>query len=351
MQLRVTRFLDDGRKIVTPLDIPYGGQSEGVIDLPPGTGAGDFDIPFSGLDCQYLELQNDSDVEALLKLNGSASLYSLSPGGILVMASESLPEGTQLNGALLHTEATTAVVGGIKFRVLGTKIAVFPFIPTIYAGCTLDLRANVGFDEMVGWEDQSGLGHDFLIQRGVPTDTGLIGGRTALLFNGVDDELGSDVVGAVAPSSLISAGAFTCLSVVNVIDCATDSATAYNNPATIAAASGFWSGALFRSTGKAGVGNFDVDSDQANADYTLGTDAVICTWHTGGNIFVQVNGGAPASVASGNTGDLTGVVYLGKSQAFFLHAAIAQLACWNVSLAAPDRNAAIAAAMAFHGIV
>lgn len=127
MTLKITRTYPnlDGIPVTSSSSkiVEYAGQSEGVIDLPAGTPGGAFAIPFGSVaSATYLELENNSDVDCTLKLNGSANLYSVAPGGIVLLTEAEIPAGTELTGASLTTEAATVVAGELKYRVLGDPV-------------------------------------------------------------------------------------------------------------------------------------------------------------------------------------------------------------------------------------
>lgn len=127
MTLKITRTYpnQDGVPVTSSSTkvVEYAGQTEGVIDLPAGTPGGLFAIPFGGVQsATYLELENGSDVDCTLKLNGSAALYSVAPGGIVILTEQDIPAGTELTGASLTTEASTVVAGELKYRVLGDPV-------------------------------------------------------------------------------------------------------------------------------------------------------------------------------------------------------------------------------------
>ena len=103
--------------------IDYAGQNEGVIDVPAGTPAGAFAIPFGGIaSATYVEVENGTDSEAQLKINGSAALHSVAPGGLCILTQPEIPAGTDLTGISLTTEAATVAAGEIKYRVLGDPV-------------------------------------------------------------------------------------------------------------------------------------------------------------------------------------------------------------------------------------
>lgn len=103
--------------------VDYNGQNEGTIDLPAGTTAAEFDIPFGSVaNATYLEVENKSDQEALVKLNGSATLYSVGPDGWLILTEASVPDGTPLTAASLTLEDDTVAAGEIRYRVLGDPV-------------------------------------------------------------------------------------------------------------------------------------------------------------------------------------------------------------------------------------
>lgn len=109
---------------------------------------------------------------------------------------------------------------------------------------------------------------------------------------------------------------------------------------------------MVMSTNNAQVYNFDTNSDQI-ATALGGTGKHVITWrHDSGALYVSVDGGTEASIASGNTTPATGNFELSNSgaaaQAF--DGKFVELYAWNVVPAAPNRAAIIAQAKTLLGI-
>lgn len=104
----------------TTKQIPYQGQNEGRIDVPAATAPQVFSIPFGGIaSATYVEVENLTDSDAQLKINGSAALQSLAPGSMAILTEASIPVGTEISAVSLTTEALTVGAGEIKYRVFG----------------------------------------------------------------------------------------------------------------------------------------------------------------------------------------------------------------------------------------
>lgn len=246
---------------------------------------------------------------------------------------------------------------GVGFRRRpASASAPLNLVGSTLAGCTLDLDAAVGYSGGT-WSDQSGAGHDFgpSISAAIPSADATIGGKPALRFTQADSEYlgGISGGGSRAPTDLISVGAFTLFCVCKVVAVTTNNAAQYwQNACVIASDSGYWAGAYFRSAPGVGAGEIDAGTKQIASPpaIALGSDMLVTTWHSGGNLFVQVNGGTPVSVAAGNMGDTSGLVYIGKSQSNYLDAAIAKLVICSGYIGDSARDAANAVLKTFYGI-
>ncbi|TGQ69505.1 hypothetical protein EN829_015105 [Mesorhizobium sp. M00.F.Ca.ET.186.01.1.1] len=163
--------------------------------------------------------------------------------------------------------------------------------------------------------------------------------RACLSFDGTDDMLQN----ANGLGSLLATTDGLVVAVVQVGSITTDSNTPIsNNP--VFGDNGGYVGVGLRSTGpNAEAFNFNGSSyNKQTAGFSTGSVHVVMWRHTGGTLYISVDGGAEASVASGNTSNYTGVsMTLGKN-AGSSYAAIklAEIATWNGTMPNPTQLAA-----------
>ena len=124
-------------------------------------------------------------------------------------------------------------------------------------------------------------------------------------FDGANDKLTSET----AISTFISASAFDILVAFIADDTSSNNAGTYNNDALVSDASGFMG--VHIQNGNVRAYNWDGNDDSVGVPITAGNAYVVRARHSGGSLFVSVNGGAESSVVSGNTTTLTAVLRLG----------------------------------------
>jgi len=266
---------------------------------------------------------------------GGTSPYTYS------VASGSLPAGITLNsssGVVSGTPTTAGVYASIVIRATDAVSAtadLASFAITVSAGAApLDAVASVtgawSFSRNMltsfgagtrytkasgvlinSLKDQSGNGRHFdsTTTANQPSET------TAFPTNVLCADLDgvNDFFAGPAFSSFIAAssGAFV---VSVIIDAVTlNTGTSYSNHG-IFGDSGAYIG--LHAANLSGVTfyafNWDGNVDNAITTGTTGTPYVIMWRHHGGNINISINGGSETTVASGNTSNLTGVLYLGS---------------------------------------
>jgi len=151
-------------------------------------------------------------------------------------------------------------------------------------------------------------------------------------FDGVDDFMQN----AVTLPSLISVSDGLVVAVVRVASITTDSSSPIsNNP--VFGDNGGYVGAGLRSTGP-NVEAFSFNGSnygtKPTAGFSTGAVHVVMWRHTGGNLYVSVDGGTEASAAAGNTSNYTGVsMLLGKNAgASFAAIKLAEIVTWNATM-------------------
>jgi hypothetical protein len=124
----------------------------------------------------------------------------------------------------------------------------------------------------------------------------------------------SDTFGTLlAPSSAVSASAFTIFLAFRVQSACTDDATWYNNTALLSF-NNYNAGVSCRTNGGTTtvyVANYDGSHDTVGVTVSANANHVLMIRHEGGNLYISVDNGSESSVASGNTSDLTGEVRIG----------------------------------------
>lgn len=132
-------------------------------------------------------------------------------------------------------------------------------------------------------------------------------GLSKLYFDGVNDFLAGS-----AASNYLTVGTYDIVIAARAVTVTTDSNPLYFNDSVYFDANGYL-GLMFRSTGKIDVYNFVGTVDGAEDDAAVGTAFVAHARHVGGNISLTVNAQTTVTVASGNTGDLSGALWLGRN--------------------------------------
>ncbi|WP_292174988.1 hypothetical protein [Mesorhizobium sp.] len=97
--------------------------------------------------------------------------------------------------------------------------------------------------------------------------------------------------------------------------------------------------------------NFDGNYDTQTVTIATAT-ALVLTWrHDGGNLYISKNGGAEASVASGNTSSLTNQFQLGRATGafWFLDGKIFEIATWSAVPDATTRDTIVSGFMTHIG--
>ena len=164
--------------------------------------------------------------------------------------------------------------------------------------------------------------------------------RACLSFDGVDDFLQN----ANGLGSLLATTDGLVVAVVLASSIPTDnSGSAYGNM-PVFGDNGGYVGAGLRSTGP-NVEAFNFNGSSVNKQttgFSTGAIHVVMWRHTGGTLYVSVDGGTEASVASGNTSNYTGVnMTLGKSVgAVFAAIELAEIVTWNGTMPNPTQLAA-----------
>lgn len=153
--------------------------------------------------------------------------------------------------------------------------------------------------------------------------------RTCISFDGTDDLLQQ----ANTLPSVLSVSDGLVIVVCQVNSITTDaSGSPYNNQ-PVFGDNGGYVGAGLRSTGP-NVEAFSFNGfsvDKVTTGFSTGSVHVVMWRHTGGNLYVSVDGGTESSIASGNTSNYTGIAMrLGRSVGGqFVDIKIAEIVTWN----------------------
>lgn len=204
------------------------------------------------------------------------------------------------------------------------------FNPLVIPGCTLWLDAadqstlTLSGSNVSQWNDKSVNGNHVSQATGSNQPTYSSNG---VLFDGVNDFLRS----TVALSSFITATDYTVF-LYGVNFTVTAGAPSYTGPMFIADENG-WFG-IFISSSQVGAYNWDGNADYVGAPYATSNAAMVTTQHTGGVLSASLFGNTATTGASGNTGNLTFQLALGRSfaGAFYTNCRINELMIYNRAL-------------------
>ncbi len=162
-------------------------------------------------------------------------------------------------------------------------------------------------------------------------------------FDGTNDHL----VGAAASNFIAVGAGYVAMSVI-VKSIATNNAAIYDNDALFGDNGGYLGLHLKSGGPTVSAYNYDGSVDEAAAAIALSTKSVVEWIHTGGNVSVRVNGGAAVTVASGNTGALTGLLLFGANWPTPTEAAIQlfEAAIYSTVPSAGERDSIVAGFLA-----
>ena len=191
-------------------------------------------------------------------------------------------------------------------------------------------------DTCAQWNGTLGVvaGSEFAEAADKPTfKTGGAGGSSYLDFDGSSNEMTSN-----AASDFLAVGAKTL-----IIACSVD-AILVNNDGVFQDSGGYIYISVTTTGDKIQFFNWDGPGYDNTAGHAIvaGTPFVYTCWHTGGNIYDQLNlGSASSAVASGNTSDLSNTFNLGQRGGNYLGMNLYAFAAANVEIAEADRNAVV----------
>jgi hypothetical protein len=226
-----------------------------------------------------------------------------------------------------------------QLSVLGSSRGIgAPFDPLSISGLRLWLKADAitGLSDgqaLASWTDLSGQNNHATQGTGSRQPlykTNALNGLPVVRFDGVDDFLGG-----AGLSTFISASAATILAVFKAIAIDTNLAGAWQNDMLLGETGGYF-GLSLRSTPLVYGFNFSSAEQKTQATIAAGTPYVVSLQHAGGLLALALNGGAPSSVASGNTAVISGALRLGGSMAAsaYANADLAELLIWNTDIGA-----------------
>jgi len=193
------------------------------------------------------------------------------------------------------------------------------------------------------WTDQSGNARHLtpdIAADGPVDDASTPNATTAFRFDGTSGYLQGS-----AASNFIAAGAATIFAVLKVHAAPTNNADGWDNRSIVT--DGQAGGAFFELAVKNSThiyfGNYDGSDDQA--DTTIdGAWHVVEMRHESGNIYIRIDGVTEATVASGNTSDLTGLFTVAYNAFNNTYAQVdmAALRCKKTALDLTTRDAVVA---------
>lgn len=116
-----------GVSSAAPLNVTsnYVAMESGTLDIPNGTLAGVvFPLEFGTVDtdAQGFYFKNTNNQDMILRLNGSANLCRIAPGGIIMISHPAAASGgvpTPLLSAEVVTTATQVGLGTVNYYVFG----------------------------------------------------------------------------------------------------------------------------------------------------------------------------------------------------------------------------------------
>lgn len=243
-------------------------------------------------------------------------------GGVLLLDESGLSGAT---GAFSVSRLLRAAYAGSCLRVRRSSDNAEQDIG--FAGNSMDASAlttfvGAGDGFVVTWYDQSGNARDLsnataADQPKVVSSGALItgsNGKAAMDFDGTSDFL-RRVTGSI--DDFVNAASYTTWVVFNGDAFNTDTTT-FNNDALWSDGSGYM-GLMLDATSGMAIYNDDGAADEVYTPVSVGTWYVAEARHEAGTIYVSKNGGADASIASGNTSNLADDLVVGRnfSSAFF----------------------------------
>jgi hypothetical protein len=104
----------------------YVAAEGGTLDIPNGTLSGvEFDLPFGTVDTDGLMFvfKNTNNQDMMLRLNGSANLTRVAPGGMVMIGHPTAVSGgvpTPLLAASVLTTAPQVGAGTVNYYVFGS---------------------------------------------------------------------------------------------------------------------------------------------------------------------------------------------------------------------------------------
>lgn len=222
---------------------------------------------------------------------------------------------------------------GLGLIVSGGAAAV-PF-PSSISGCTLRLRADLGWDGTAGgtWTDQSGAGHNFTHSMSI--GTGTINGKTSINFNGTSHKLTSTATwGDICTNT-----ERTIFAVFNYTGAAVVNATSYSNPGVLTEVASY--AGVYIGTTKLVAYNYHGSDASARATITTSTayQGYDQLRSSGNTIACKVSGASEVTAAGGGTtGATTGTLVLGASGGgtLYFKGDIGEIIAYNTALSAPD---------------
>lgn len=210
---------------------------------------------------------------------------------------------------------------------------------------------DAGAGKCSQWDDASGNArHATQVTAGERPDI-ITGPPKRLLYDGVNYEL--DGVNA---NLLVTAAAYTGFAVFEEVAISTNSASPWLNDAIFKDTGDIWGLHVRNNAGAltAIAFHWDGAAKSASVAFPAGGKKLITWWYDGTNINIQLNGGAAVTAAAGNVvGSLATQTCIGGKTTTLVvqfNGYIDDLALFNVSLPAADRDGITAFYRARHGI-
>jgi hypothetical protein len=220
---------------------------------------------------------------------------------------------------------------------LGQQTSLFR--PTQISGCSLwldgtDINGNgtklTNATSISTWVDKSGNGRN--VSQATSTNQPTFSSN-GVLFDGVNDFL----LTSVPLSSLITDSNYTVfISATNFS--ISGGGPSYTGPMFICDENA-WFG-IFISSAAIGAYNWDNNADYASVPFTSPGTAIVTTQHTNNILSASLFGNTPVTTASGNTGNLTYTLALGRSYGgqYYTQCLINELLIFNVALNTSQRQ-------------
>lgn len=222
--------------------------------------------------------------------------------------------------------------GGVGLAAM--RAAVKALGPTLFLDA--DLITGSDGDAIKTWPDDSGNGRNFTQSTAsykplLKKAANGINGHNVVRFDGTDDVLAS----AVNASAIITASADTFWVVFKIFAITTNSSTTYYNDTAINFSQS--RGLVFRTS--LGAIGYVYTGVYANTNKAVSTSTpyIARSRHSGGNVYLNLNGGSEGSTSAGNVSGLSSPASLASdSTIIYTQIDIAEVIVFNSALSAEN---------------